>query len=507
MLFGSFEFLLAFLPVCLLVYHACRVRGWQLPAKVFLVGASLFFYGWWDWKYVFLVLGSILGNYAVGAVMHRLPLNRRGPVLLLGLLFNLGLLGYYKYAAFFAGNLEAVFGWELGFRHIVLPLAISFFTFQQIAYIVEIRKGDHPAGSLLDYMLFILFFPHLIAGPITHHKEMLPQFAAAGRGPLPHSWVLAGLAVLILGLTKKVVVADTLATYADPVFVAALGGHAPTVADAWLGALAYTFQLYFDFSGYSDMAVGLGLLFGIRFPVNFFSPYKAGSIIEFWRRWHITLSAFLRNYVYVPLGGNRRGATRRYLNLLATMAVGGLWHGAAWTFVIWGVLHGLFLIVNHLWRAAVGELRSPAFAAFAWALTFLAVVVGWVFFRAPSVGSALGMLAAMAGAVPGTPVPDVPGPVIGWIVVAGAAAIAFLMPNVLQLARYPEAYVGAEGASHPGEATDSRPVGPRTTAHHPILARPGIARHAALAAAALGVLAGACFARLPDPGIFLYFNF
>jgi D-alanyl-lipoteichoic acid acyltransferase DltB (MBOAT superfamily) len=497
MLFGSLEFVFGFLPAALLAYHLLRIRGRQVAAKLVMVLASLVFYGWWDPHYVVLVLGSIGVNYLLGAVLHRLRApGRRDAVLFLGLALNLGLLGYYKYASFALQNLGGLFGVHDVTATVIIPLAISFFTFQQIAYLVETWRGQKPADNLLDYSLFVLFFPHLIAGPITHHTEMLPQFARAGRGRLPAAYIAMGATILVLGMAKKVLLADTVAQFADPVFDAVAKGQPVAMADAWMGAVGYTLQLYFDFSGYSDMAIGIGLLFGIRFPVNFNSPYKSTSIIEFWRRWHISLSNFLRNYLYIPLGGNRLGPTRRYVNLMATMTLGGLWHGAGWTFLFWGFLHGFYLIVNHAWNglAARRGLSLPWGAG--WALTMLGVVVAWVFFRASSFGAALDLLSAMVAGGALAPPPGLPDRLLGWLLIALAALIAVSQPNVLELARYPRGLDEAEETA----ATPPRPG----------LAPFGLARLAAspvLASACLGLLAAACIARLPKPGVFLYFTF
>ena len=274
----------------------------------------------------------------------------------------------------------------------MLPLGISFFTFTQIAYLVDIYRAEPAGASYPKYLLFVTFFPHLIAGPILHHRETMSQF---GRRLTPTAENFAvGLTIFAIGLFKKVILADGIAPYVAPVFDAAAQGKSLTLLEAWSGALAYTLQLYFDFSGYSDMAIGLARLFGVTFPLNFASPYKATSIIDFWRRWHMTLSRFLRDYLYIPLGGNRRGPARRYANLMITMLLGGLWHGAGWTFVIWGGLHGLYLVINHLWRAAGLRIGSRALAG---AVTFIAVVIAWVFFRASSVEAASHILAGMAG--------------------------------------------------------------------------------------------------------------
>jgi alginate O-acetyltransferase complex protein AlgI len=492
MLFGSLEFVFGFLPLTLLTYHLLRIRGWQVAAKLAMILASLVFYGWWDPRYVPLVLGSIAVNYGLGAAIHRVrEPGRRKAILLLGLALNLGLLGYYKYAGFFLQNLGGMFGVHDVAVTLIIPLAISFFTFQQVAYLVETWRGQEPARNALDYLLFVLFFPHLIAGPITHHTEMLPQFAHAGRGRLASSFIAMGATIFVLGMAKKVLLADTIAQFADPVFAAAAQGAALSTADAWMGAIAYTLQLYFDFSGYSDMAIGVGLLFGIRFPVNFNSPYKATSIIEFWRRWHISLSAFLRTYLYIPLGGNRAGKLRRYANLMATMTLGGLWHGAGWTFLFWGFLHGAYLILNHGWTTlAGGRLRLPRGAA--WALTMLGVVIAWVFFRAVSFEAALGILEAMAGGGnPGTLPPGLPDRLLGWLLIGIGGLIAVSQPNLLELARYPQGLADGQAG----------------TALRPALGLQRLAASPGFATVCLGLLAAACIARLPKPGVFLYFTF
>jgi alginate O-acetyltransferase complex protein AlgI len=387
------------------------------------------------------------------------------------------------------GTVDALTGLNWHVATIVLPLAISFFTFQQIAYLVESRRDGKAADSFMDYALFVLFFPHLVAGPITHHKEMLPQFAASGTGRLPQSYVLVGTAVFILGLAKKVVLADGFALLADPAFNAVRDGALLSTGDAWLGALGYTLQLYFDFSGYSDMAIGLGLMFGILLPVNFASPYKSTSIIEFWRRWHISLSRFLRNYLYITLGGNRCGPVRRYANLLATMALGGLWHGANWTFLIWGVLHGLYLVVNHLWHAVAGKGDGPLRRAGGWLLTMLAVVVAWVLFRADSFGSASSVLGSMIGVHgEGSVQGFLLARTVGWLGVAAGIVAVVALPNVLEIVRYPESTPGLP-IEHDGLVPVRRLPSP------------------AVAAIAVGCIAAFAFAKLPDPGVFLYFNF
>lgn len=377
------------------------------PAISWLVFASLFFYGWWNPAYLLLIIASMVFNYVIGRFLSR-PMNTsmhfaRRSILVIGLAINLGILVYYKYAGFFAVNLNTVLDSQINFGEVVLPLAISFFTFQQIAYLTDAYNGITKEYRFSHYALFVTFFPQLIAGPIVHHGEMLPQFMRAENLKPQLANLSIGITIFAIGLFKKAVLADGVAQYASPVFSDAAIGLEIDFLEAWGGALAYTCQLYFDFSGYSDMAIGAARMFGIRLPLNFHSPYKATSIIEFWRRWHMTLSRFLRDYLYIPLGGNRCGRVRRYLNLMVTMLLGGLWHGAGWTFVAWGALHGAYLIINHVWRKCrrmVGHrLAGPSVAGrfAAWLLTFLAVVVGWVFFRAADFDAAMCMLAGMSG--------------------------------------------------------------------------------------------------------------
>jgi len=369
------------------------------------VGASLFFYGWWNPAYLTLIIASIFFNYGIGLTLGGHNGTTPSKWLLgFGVAANLCLIGYYKYANFFLDNMNGLLGSEYHLERIILPLGISFFTFQQIAYLMDAYRGETKDHSFLHYCLFVTFFPQLIAGPIVHHKEMLPQFAQALIYKFNHENLSVGLTIFTFGLFKKVIIADTLATYASPVFAAADHGVTLTFFEAWCGALAYTFQLYFDFSGYSDMAIGLGRMVGIRLPLNFNSPYKAVNIIDFWQRWHITLSRFLRDYLYIPLGGNRKGKLRQYVNLVATMLLGGLWHGAGWTFVAWGALHGVFLATNHAWQYARRTLIGYEIAKGTWLgklsaqlLTFLAVVMSWVVFRSESFETATSIWQSMSG--------------------------------------------------------------------------------------------------------------
>lgn len=406
MLFNSYEFLLLFLPVALAGFFALGHRGKFMAAIAWLAGISLVFYAWWNPRYLVLLLASIVFNYLVGRHLGKSP--ERQPsdqrMLVLGIACNLLLLAYYKYAGFFVANLQLAFGLSWHLDNIVLPLGISFFTFTQIAYLVDAYRKEVREYRFFHYLLFVTFFPHLIAGPVLHHAEIMPQFRQPETYRVRLENFSVGLTIFVIGLFKKVMLADSIASYASPVFAAAQAGETITGLAAWGGALAYAFQIYFDFSGYSDMAIGLARMFGIVFPANFDSPYKANSIIDFWRRWHMTLSRFLRDYLYIPLGGSRCGPVRRQGNLLATMLLGGLWHGAGWTFVIWGALHGIFLIVNHLWRTLASSatwLRFPLPLGIGpllgRILTFLCVVVAWVFFRAESLDAAFSILRGMAG--------------------------------------------------------------------------------------------------------------
>ena len=401
MLFNSYEFIFIFLPIVLLVFHLIGKQGHHRVAIAWLVGASLFFYGWWNPAYLSLILFSILFNYSIGISMSNTSGHKLSSkvILTIGVATNLAVLGYYKYANFFVDNLNVLSDSNLILHKVILPLAISFFTFQQIAYLVDAYRGETREYSFLHYCLFVTFFPQLIAGPIVHHKEMLPQFAKDIVYKLRSKHLAIGMTIFALGLFKKVVLADGVSVYATPVFDAAEAGVILTFFEAWGGALAYTFQLYFDFSGYSDMAIGIARMFGIRLPLNFNSPYKATSIIDFWRRWHITLSRFLRDYLYIPLGGSRKGKVRRHINLMTTMILGGLWHGAGWTFILWGALHGFYLMINHGWRTIFkGRNKTKIGSFIAWTITFMAVVISWVPFRAESISGANNLLKAMAGA-------------------------------------------------------------------------------------------------------------
>ena len=368
------------------------------------MAASLFFYGWWNPAYLGLLIGSVLFNYSVGVGLatgsSSSSLGKKS-LLVAGIVANLAAIGYFKYANFFVSAVNQGFETEFHLAPIILPLAISFFTFQQIAYLVDVYRGETREHNFLQYCLFVTFFPQLIAGPIVHHKEMLHQFAKGSLYKFKHENFSIGITIFFIGLFKKVMIADQISIYATPVFNAAAGGADITFFEGWGAALAYTFQLYFDFSGYSDMAIGLGRMFGVRLPLNFNSPYKATSIIDFWRRWHMTLSRFMLDYLYIPLGGNQKGPTRQYINLMTTMLLGGLWHGAGWTFLIWGGLHGIYLFINHVWRAFRNSLRwkfnGALYLLGARLLTFFAIVIAWVMFRADNLDTAMTMYEGMMG--------------------------------------------------------------------------------------------------------------
>lgn len=461
MLFNSFEFIALFLPITAILYFLLvRIAGIEYGIGI-LVVASLFFYAYWNPIYIVLIVASIGVNYFFGTRLLASNSQNARFFLVLGISINLLLLAYFKYANFFVDNVNAIAGTEYHLKTIILPLAISFFTFQQISYLVDARRGKTSEYNFLHYCLFVCFFPQLIAGPIVHHKEMLPQFAKAGALSPKWSNIAIGVSIFAIGLFKKTVIADGLSQYVSPIYDnPAIAGDVDFFT-AWGSTLAYTFQLYFDFSGYSDMAIGSARIFGIKLPVNFFSPYKSVNIIDFWRRWHITLSRFLRDYLYIALGGSRSGKVRRYRNLFVTMLLGGLWHGAGWTFVIWGALHGSYLIINHAWQHVMATLNfkgqsALAYRFFSWAVTFLAVVIGWVYFRAPSVEQANAILAAMLGAN-GAELPNglmarlgplanvfetfgiVAGSGSGLIFVGNylwiilAASVALLLPNVAQI--------------------------------------------------------------------------
>lgn len=422
MIFNSWQFILVFLPISFGVYFWFNHHRLITAGKVWLVTASLFFYAYWDIKYLPLILASIFLNFVIGTWLARTHekfrpegkksrpgLNRRN-VLAVGIAINLLTLGYYKYTDFLLSNVNAIlFGTGYYFPDIALPLAISFFTFTQIIYLVDSYRGETAEYDLLNYSLFVTFFPHLIAGPIVHHRQIMPQFSSRWTMVRRYSNILTGLVIFSIGMFKKVVIADSFAIWATAGFD---GRDALEFFDAWKTSLSYTFQLYFDFSGYCDMAIGASLLFNIRLPINFNSPYKALDIQDFWRRWHITLSSFLRDYLYVPLGGNRHAEYRTYLNLFITFLLGGLWHGATWMFVIWGAMHGCAIAIHRFWKT----LNRPLPPALAWIMTFVFVNVAWVFFRARTMSDAMRVLHGMIdfGSALNHPADPVPTSHLAW---------------------------------------------------------------------------------------------
>lgn len=436
MLFNSAGFIFIFLPLTVAAFAAAVALSSPLLSVAVLIVASYAFYGWWEPGLLVLLAASTAFNFSIGWSITYAAW-RKQHVLVRALLWigiggDLGLLGYFKYTDFFIANFDTLTGFANNLPAIALPIGISFYTFTQIAFLVDAAQGQITRLRLLDYILFVSYFPHLIAGPIIHHRATIPQFRRMAADGWDKGAIAMGLSIFAVGLFKKIALADNVAPLADTVFSHAVAAP-PPLLDGWIASIAYAFQIYFDFSGYSDMAIGLSLLFGVRLPVNFASPYKSTSIIEFWTRWHMTLSAFLRDYLYIPLGGNRKGTVRRYVNLMVTMLLGGLWHGAGWTFVIWGGLHGLYLMINHAWRYAYGPPSPDAATWKLWPkriMMCLAVTVAWVFFRADTLGAAYNMLEGMSGA---HGFADAGGHAmsLGWIAVC--LFIVWALPNTYQL--------------------------------------------------------------------------
>jgi alginate O-acetyltransferase complex protein AlgI len=417
MLFQSQEFALIFLPLAVAAYYA--VAGSAVARQCVLITVSLVFYGWWDARFIVLLVGQISGSWLLAVIAARI--GRRWP-LYAGIVLNLASLATFKYLDFLLASLQGLIGIELPRAHILLPIGISFFSFQLISYLVDRLRGDAPIYPFRPFALFVLLFPHLIAGPIVRHNELVPQFALDPLRSRLWQRIGTGLVLFTIGFAKKVLVADKLAQLADPLFTTARHDWL-SFGDAWTAALAFSFQLFLDFSAYTEMAIGIALLFGLLLPENFRRPYLATNLRDFWRRWHISLSNFIRDYLYIPLGGSRNGPVVYVLATLVSMAICGLWHGAGWTYVVWGVWHGLGLIVCHAWQA----LRRPMPAIAGWAVTMLFVLIGWVLFRAADFTTATTMLAAMAGAA-------------GWSgaihnvgLLAVAAAISALLPSAYEL--------------------------------------------------------------------------
>ncbi len=430
MLFSSHVFLFLFLPIVLTGYFLLnRIFRSGVPAKLFLVAANLLFYGWFNASYVWIILASILVNFGVGRWIYGIRSKfLRRTVLLTGILFNVAMIGYFKYADFFIENVNFIFHSDWPMRHILLPLGISFFTFQQLAYLVNVYRNElQEKYDLLTYFLFVSFFPQLIAGPIVLPGEMMPQFEDPAKKRFSFAEFSPGLWLFAIGLAKKLILADNFAPLADGVFDAAREGLFIDPLSAWTAAAAYTLQIYFDFSGYCDMAMGCARMFNITLPLNFDSPYRSGDIREFWRRWHITLGRFLAQYVYFPLGGSKKGEKRAWLAILVTFFVSGLWHGAGWTFVLWGILHGLALCVHRFYSKQL-KWKMPKWSAVP--LTFLFVLLAWVLFRADDLISALRIYQGMTDLSPAAlkiAFADVSRN--NLVMFLCAAGILFLLPN------------------------------------------------------------------------------
>lgn len=506
MLFNSIGFLLFFLPITLAGFFWLGRFNRQYAAT-WLAAASIFFYGYWDYRYLLLLGGSILFHYWVGLRISRAEGSYRKLILTFAISVDLLLLAYYKYADFFILSVNGIADAHIPVLNIALPIGISFFTFTQIAFLIDTYQGKVKEVRFIHYVLFVTYFPHLIAGPVLHHREMMPQFAESRNYTASSMNFAVGLSIFVIGLAKKVLIADNIAPIANGIF--GPGAH-PQLIEAWIGVFAYTFQLYFDFSGYSDMAIGLSRMFGIRLPLNFNSPYKSENISEFWRRWHMTLSRFLRDYLYVPLGGNRSGKLARYRNLMITMVLGGLWHGAGWTFVVWGGLHGLYLVFHHGWQGLVrwsGYETGPVYAAGARVLTFAAVAFAWIFFRSSDFAGAADVISGLVGCN-GISLPKSVAPYAGvltafgvelvfdgikWIDAFGMAALAlamllaFFAPNTQELFRYFEPCL--EKIQYTGKWSR-------------LLWHPSLRWSVGLA-----VLFSACVLNLNRPSDFLYFQF
>lgn len=438
MVFSSALFVLAFLAPVVIVYFLLARFRLVRAAKLWLVLASLVFYATWRWQDLPLLLASMAFNFWIGTFLGRAQgtEGRRRAVLIGAIALNLATLGLFKYAEFFATVVTEISGVRVPIPSLLLPLGISFFTFTQIAYLVDAYRGKAQEYSAVNYALFVTFFPHLIAGPIIHHSEMMPQFASRWNVLPRYRNILLGLCLFGIGLFKKVAIADSFSWWANTGFSAI----APMdFFGAWTTALSYTFQIYFDFSGYTDMAIGAALLFNIRLPNNFNSPYKALDIQDFWRRWHITLSRFLRDYLYIPLGGNRAAEARVYFNLFITFVLGGLWHGASWMFVLWGALHGAAMVVHRAWTRFGRPLPIPV----AWLLTFTFVMLTWIVFRADDWSDVVRIVSGMVdlGSILSFPVSAVPGQGLAWagwlgdamMRVAPVGLVAYALPLALAL--------------------------------------------------------------------------
>lgn len=487
MVFSSYIFLLAFLPATLLGFYSLRRFGAFNASVTFLLCASFVFYAYWSLPHSGLLLGAILVNFIAGRSIGALSDRRHAKlVMIAAIVFNLGLIFIFKYLDFTGTVLAQLTGNEWRFLSLLLPLGISFFTFQQIAYIVDCYKHGSASRTFRDYALFVSFFPQLIAGPIVHHAHTRPQFADIAKRPINTELLPYGLVIFAMGLMKKTMIADPIARIVDPLFAAAANGEMLTTALSLTAMIGYSLQIYFDFSGYCDMAIGLGLMFGIRLPVNFNSPYKSRSIIEFWRRWHITLSNFLRDYVYIPFGGNRGSSLFRLRNIFLTMLIGGIWHGAAWTFIVWGALHATFITLNHamrLYAPSIDRWNDTASIVLKRTGTLSFVVGAWVFFRADDLPTAMSVFSGLTNvSAAGTvSMPDM-------AIIIFAAALALFAPNSLEVA----GYISDPALPFPSRQK-SRPL--KTIQLTPLSA----------SATAIMLSCGAALAW--KPAAFIYFNF
>lgn len=491
MLYNSFTFLLFFAVVLLMYYVVAMPLRGRLPSWL-LLAASLFFYGYYSVPFLGLLVCSIAISYAV---CQKIAQFRDEPKvkkrwLWIGVVLNVVSLGYFKYYIFIATNL-ALMGVPVPVYKIALPLGISFYTFQQIAYIVDTYKSDVCEETFMEYLLFITYFPRLISGPIVRREEVMPYLRAPERDAA--LYIKVGLTLFVLGMTKKLCIADSFAVWADVVFNAADAGKSLTTFEAWAGALAYTIQIYFDFSGYSDMAIGVSTMFGVPLPVNFASPYKSLNIVDFWRRWHITLSKWLRDYIYIPLGGNRCAPWRRYANAFVTMVIGGIWHGANWTFILWGAMHGFLQMVYQLWAAYPGNKdRIPR----NWAiiLTFLCIVMTWIPFRAGTWAGAMQVFASCFNFTGGTgALLSDPFSAVFWIAV-GCLVVRFA-PNTNEILARTVIFTPSKG--YPATSPEA-PQGVWGFMHW---------RDSRLWAAVIGLLFGVCVMRFFSNATYIYFQF
>lgn len=519
MLFNSHVFLFVFLPLTLVVVLGLARAGAPKAAKAALFVASLFFYGYWDPRYVALLIAILAVNYAtVKALLHLVaregegsePSRARTAVLAIGLLLNIGVLAYFKYTNLVVATLNGVLSHKLDVAAVVMPLGLSFITFQKVALLVDVYSGMVASLPLLDYCLFVTFFPQLIAGPIVHHREVIPQFSRPKSLRPVATTVAAGVTMFVIGLAKKVLIADTLAPKAVAVYAAAAAGSRIDFFTAWSGGIHYLFQLYYDFSGYSDMAIGLGMLFGVQLPFNFNSPYKAVGFVEYWQRWHITLTHFLTAYVYNPvvlwltrrrIGAGKKTAVKgrmlpgAFVTLLAlptlyTMFISGLWHGAGFQFIVFGLLHGVYLVIDHAYRTYRKKEKgkplpaSPVAVAAARVLTLLGVLVGSVFFRADGVRAALRVLKGMTG-LAGLGAFTIYRDPLALLVVTGAILATQLLPNSQEILGR---YLGRpRGTTEEARALAFRPT--------------------PLVGALVALLAFATIVEISDSSVFLYFNF